>query len=63
MIKTNNICPLCQAQNNCMAYSETPCWCNNIKVPQELIDLVADELKGKTCICLACIQAFNLKKK
>ncbi len=42
-----------------MAHSNMPCWCNNVKIPQELLDLVPQEQRGKHCICLACIDAFN----
>ena len=54
-----NICPVCLIKNNCMAHSDKACWCNNIKVPQELLDLVPDKQKGKTCICRSCIEKFN----
>jgi len=56
-----NICPLCQSHNNCQAHSDKYCWCNNIIVPQELIDLVPDASKGKSCICKACIEKFKFR--
>jgi hypothetical protein len=53
------ICPLCGNPNNCMAHSEHPCWCLDVKVPKELIELLPVTHKGKACICLDCIQKFN----
>jgi hypothetical protein len=40
---------------------QTPCWCVDITIPQGLLALVPDNAKDKHCICMACIQAFNLK--
>jgi len=56
---SENICPICHNSNQCMAKSEKPCWCNNTKVPQGLLDLVPENQKGKSCICLSCIEKFN----
>ena len=53
------ICPFCGAENNCMAHSEETCWCTRVKVPQELVELVPENQKGKACICLDCIEAFK----
>ncbi|MEA2095796.1 MAG: cysteine-rich CWC family protein [Candidatus Cloacimonadota bacterium] len=54
-----SICPICGKDNNCMAHSNEPCWCNNVEIPQELLDLVPDSKKNKACICLKCIQDFK----
>jgi len=53
------ICPFCLKENHCMANSEQSCWCNTAIIPPELIALLADNQTGKSCICHACIQAFN----
>ena len=58
-IINETICPFCKAKNNCMAHSEKPCWCIQVKVPQELLELVPENKKRKTCICLTCIQTFK----
>lgn len=42
-----------------MANSEAPCWCFEVEVPQKLIDLVPNDKKRKSCICLTCIQSFK----
>ena len=53
------ICPICGRDNNCMVHSSEPCWCNNVEIPQELLDLVPESKKQKVCICLKCIQGFK----
>lgn len=53
------ICPFCQTLNNCMAHDDKPCWCKQVEIPQELLDLVPNTKKHKVCICLRCIQAFK----
>lgn len=60
-----NICPICGRQNNCGYEKGLPhgeCWCDNIKVPKELIALIPDEYKGKSCICQVCILEFNARQ-
>ena len=54
-----SICPICGKNNNCMAHSDEPCWCLNVEIPQELLDLVPKDKKQKACICLKCIQDFK----
>ena len=60
MIKKEDetICPICGKDNNCMAHSDEPCWCLNVEIPQELLDIIPNEKKKKACICLKCIQDF-----
>jgi len=53
------ICPICGKDNNCMAHLDEPCWCNNVEIPQELLDLIPKGKKQKACICLKCIQDFK----
>ena len=52
-------CPFCKGINLCMAKSEQPCWCTHLHRPTQLTDLVPSDLKRKSCICLACIDAYN----
>ncbi len=57
------ICPFCKQDNNCQAHvPNNNCWCNEIKVPLELRDLVPEELKMKSCICKDCIQLYKSEK-
>ncbi len=53
------ICPLCLKGNKCMAHSKEPCWCKNIVIPNELLEIVPEEKKRKACICLNCINEFK----
>ena len=57
---TANSCPFCKTDNACMVSSDQACWCMAVDVPVELIELLADELKNKQCICLSCIEAYKL---
>ena len=56
-----NICPICKTENKCMAHSDKPCWCNDVKVPKELLDKITEDLSGKVCICRKCIESFARK--
>ncbi|MBN1957373.1 MAG: cysteine-rich CWC family protein [Desulfuromonadales bacterium] len=53
------ICPLCGQANGCLAADHQSCWCNDINIPQALIDLIPDHLKRKACICRPCIEHFH----
>jgi len=61
------LCPLCLQSNKCVnlgaADTEKTCWCNDqgIRFPKELLDHVAEEKKGKACICQKCAQQFQLE--
>ncbi|WP_390904827.1 cysteine-rich CWC family protein [Vibrio rarus] len=59
----NNIneqrCPFCQELNACTAKSLMPCWCQNIHIPAELLQLLPTQFQGKSCICLSCITAYK----
>lgn len=35
------------------------CWCNAVKIPEQLLMLLPEESRGKACICLSCIQSFK----
>jgi hypothetical protein len=43
-----------------MANSSEPCWCNDVVIPEQLLELIPLAMKDKSCICLSCI---NLYKK
>lgn len=56
-------CPFCKKNNNCMAdVPDTKCWCNKIKVPEDLREFIPDEYKLKACICKECILLFQEDK-
>lgn len=53
------ICPFCKHNNGCEAHiPNNNCWCNHIKIPEKLIELIPKEFKMKTCICKDCIELF-----
>ncbi len=52
------ICPLCGEHNNCQ-HGEGACWCENIKVPKHVLDLVPEDKKRKACICKSCIDKYS----
>lgn len=52
-------CPFCEQSNQCAVESEQGCWCNKIKVPTELAELVPVKLKKKACICSGCVAHFH----
>ncbi|HLS53016.1 MAG TPA: cysteine-rich CWC family protein [Tissierellaceae bacterium] len=54
------ICPLCGGDNNCE--NRNACWCYKVVVPKELLELVPDDKRGKSCICKSCIDKYNRKK-
>jgi hypothetical protein len=54
------ICPFCGNENLCEAHiPNNACWCNNIKVPMELRELIPKEKRMKVCICKKCIFSFQ----
>ena len=52
------ICPFCRESNQCQAY-EADCWCNQVVIPQDLLDLVPQSRQRKACICRDCISAYQ----
>lgn len=52
-------CPFCSGVNQCMAESESPCWCFKVQIPDALTDLLPIGGSDKSCICFACINAFK----
>jgi len=53
-----SVCPFCQQNNRCAVVNNQGCWCANVKVPIELLQLVPIKLREKACICNACIASF-----
>jgi len=54
-----SLCPFCQASNACMANTKSACWCFQVKVPQELRNLLPVDKQNTACICNDCITQFN----
>lgn len=61
-----NICPICGRPNNCAfekGLAHGGCWCEKVEVPKELRERVSEELRGKACICEACVNEYNESNK
>lgn len=52
-------CPFCLQTNRCDVAARQGCWCNNLTVPQALLNLLPEPLKNTSCICRQCIVSFN----
>ncbi|CAG7643724.1 hypothetical protein PAESOLCIP111_04538 [Paenibacillus solanacearum] len=55
-------CPICGGDNDCGNAADRPpgtCWCGSEYFPQAIFALVKPELRGKACICIACVQRFR----
>lgn len=56
-------CPLCGAPNHCAMEqslaggSQQPCWCTRAQFSAQLLQQVPEPLRGKACICPACVKA------
>lgn len=56
-------CPLCGGHNHCAMEqaqadgAQTPCWCTREQFSAQLLQQVPDALRGKSCICRACLKA------
>jgi len=57
MINANE-CPFCLLSNACTV-NKASCWCQNEKVPTELIALLPHATVNKKCICLPCIERYQ----
>lgn len=54
-----SLCPLCGADNSCMADAGPDCWCVAYEVPDRMLRLVPQEKNGIVCICRNCIESFR----
>lgn len=58
------LCPICKKENACQAdIPNNNCWCNHIKVPEELIALVPKKYESKSCICKDCVLEFTKNRQ
>ena len=58
------LCPFCNKENLCeVDIPSNSCWCNNIKVPHKLRELIPDDTVMNTSICRNCIDEFNKDNK
>ena len=52
-------CPFCDKDNRCGIAAPADCWCMQVEIPSELLELVPAESRGRACICGECVAAFN----
>ncbi|MDQ6420351.1 cysteine-rich CWC family protein [Paenibacillus sp. LHD-117] len=56
-------CPICGSDNGCAlkepGTKANECWCFHAKFPQELLALVPEEARNKSCICRHCTEGFS----
>lgn len=60
LTEEEKICPICGEPNNCQ-HGKGSCWCEKVVVPKYILDMVPDDKKGKTCICMSCIEKYTNK--
>ncbi len=58
-ISAKHTCPLCGGNNDCQADNPDGCWCQNLTVPQSLLDQIPEGEKGQSCICRDCILKYK----
>jgi muramoyltetrapeptide carboxypeptidase LdcA involved in peptidoglycan recycling len=51
------ICPLCGKDNNCQ-HGQKECWCSTVEFPQNVIDMIPEDKKGKACVCKSCLERY-----
>ena len=59
---SQNRCPLCGGLNRCAVLEDKSvedCWCKVVEIPPDLLKDVPVELRGKACVCRACVMAYN----
>lgn len=59
-----NECPICKESNQCGNLAGLPageCWCSKEAFPQTIFEQIPSELKGKACICQACLNKHKGK--
>ncbi|SEA47796.1 Cysteine-rich CWC [Desulfuromusa kysingii] len=52
-------CPFCLHENYCMVETSEMCWCHDVVVPDELIELLPQTKLSQSCICQKCIDLFH----
>ncbi|HEX4343595.1 MAG TPA: cysteine-rich CWC family protein [Verrucomicrobiae bacterium] len=59
-------CPLCGEVNDCQlctsAVYKGPCWCAKVKVPDELLAQIPEELRNRACVCRDCVAQFHVSE-
>jgi hypothetical protein len=59
-------CPMCGQANQCAieekrvsGVPQPPCWCTQVNFDNQLLSAIANEARGKACICQVCAKSKN----
>ena len=58
-VEDENICPRCGQPNGCQKDTTERCWCFDIAEPEQLLQQIPWEKRGKACVCQECIVAYK----
>jgi hypothetical protein len=50
-------CPLCGKDNQCAlarGCANTPCWCADVVISDEVLRRIPESARGKACLCREC---------
>jgi len=60
-------CPLCGRDNRCAAAAclddASSCWCFSASIPKQLLERIPPELRGKSCVCSRCVEAYREEQR
>lgn len=60
-------CPICSQPNECgikaVQENGADCWCFREKFPEELLQQIPINIRGKACICKRCLFAYQASLK
>ena len=59
MKEIEKICPICGKDNNCQ-HGKADCWCNTVKIPKSILEMIPNDKKDKACICKSCIDKYSV---
>ena len=60
------ICPVCGEENKCgmlRGIDHNECWCTKVEFDKEIFELIPEEYRGISCVCLSCVGKFKKNKK
>ncbi|MDQ0233269.1 cysteine-rich CWC family protein [Metabacillus malikii] len=58
---SNQYCPLCHNENQCMVGGDKDCWCTTETFPERLLLSVPLISRRKQCICKKCLENYKEK--
>lgn len=49
-------CYFCGQPNGCELGEKTTCWCEQVHIPNTLLEKIPENERGKSCICRKCVE-------